>query len=251
MALNMLDYVKTHFKVAKLANLPFATQLVPLAVFFAVPGNQEASYTDAQRDKINQWFWRSCMSRRYSSGVIRNLNADIQEMVKLRSGEDSSLGHFDVSFDNNFFLFNTFGITSVNTKTFILILAQQNPMSFISGAPVDLYEKLKDANRTEFHHLMPRKFVKDSEQEDAFVSVLANFAFLSRADNREIGGEAPSKYKSKMQGDVARTLRRGLIPIALFDDKLLEFLEARAQELSAEAARLCSLTAPSTAASTH
>lgn len=239
-----IDYIQSNFKVAKLSNLPFATLLVPLSAFFAVSGNKEASYTADQRDRINRWFWRTCFSRRYSSGVIRNLNADIAEMIKLRDGENSNLGNFDVPLDHFFFRYHTFGMTSVNTKTFILMLAQHSPLSFISGASIDLYEKLKDANRTEFHHLMPKKFIRDTEQPDGFANSLANFCFLSRADNREIGGEAPSKYKAKMRGDIDDVLRRSLVPESIFSDDFLRFLDDRTKLLAEAAASLCGITEP-------
>jgi hypothetical protein len=54
-----------------------------------------------------------------------------------------------------FFVENEFGMGDVNTKSFILMLAQEQPRSFVSGAPIDLTEKLKESNRLEFHHLMP------------------------------------------------------------------------------------------------
>lgn len=238
------SYVKGHFKVAKLANLPFATQLVPLSVFFAVPGNREKNATRDQSKKINTWFWKSSFSRRYSSGVIRNLNTDIAEMLKLRNGDESNLGGFDFQIGNSFFVQNTFGITSVNTKTFILMLAQQNPLSFLSGSPVDLEEKLKEANRTEFHHLMPRKFLRDSGQVGISDNALANFAFLSRADNREIGGDPPSQYLELMKGDVAETLRRSLIPESLLADDYTKFVSDRSMLLLEVAAELCDLLHP-------
>src|SRR5262249_15637302 len=103
------------------------TMLVPLSVFFSVSGNKEASYTDAQRQQINRWFWRSAFSKRYGSGVIRNLNADIAEMRRLQNSEKSALGDFEVSISADFFLSNTFGMGNVNTKTFILMLAQSKP----------------------------------------------------------------------------------------------------------------------------
>lgn len=246
-----IDYLKTHFRVAKLANLPFATQLVPLSVFFAIPGNKERNYTREQSEKINKWFWKSSFSRRYSSGVIRNLNADIAEMSKLRDDEESNLGGFDFQIGNSFFLQNTFGITSVNTKTFILMLAQHDPLSFLSGAPVDLEAKLKDANRTEFHHLMPRKFLRDSEQTLISDSILANFSFMSRADNREIGGDAPSKYRARMKGDISQTLSRSLIPESLFEDNYEKFVEERALLLLDIAAGLCDLMVPTVVLSDH
>ena len=220
-----IDYVRTNYKVEKLANLPFSTQLVPLSVFFAVTGNKEAAYTDDQRKLIDRWFWRSSLSRRYSSGVLRNLKTDIEEMANLRDGKECKLGEFSVSITEEFFTENIFGIGSVNTKTFVLMLAAHAPRSFISGALVDLAEKLKDANRSEFHHLMPRQFLKESGQADFPDSCLANFAFLSRTDNRKLGGKA----------DIDATLSAALCPASLFNDEYKAFVIERAKLLLEDA----------------
>src|SRR5207247_2055708 len=139
-----------------------------------VEGNMETKYSDAQRLRINRWFWRSAFSRRYSSGVLRSLKTDIEEMAKLRDGGATTLGNFTVTIGPEFFIENIFGMGNVNTKSFILMLAQAAPRSFISGAPVDLADKLRESNRTEFHHLMPRSFLKSSAQADPDDSVLAN-----------------------------------------------------------------------------
>jgi len=144
-----VDYLRAHFHAQTLANLPFVTMLVPLAVFFAVPGNKEASYTDAQRDRINRWFWRTAFSRRYSSGVLRNLKVDISEMSAMRGGKVSALGDFETDVEADFFLKNNFSMGNVNTKTFLLLLATKKPESFISGQPIGLAETLKAANRSD------------------------------------------------------------------------------------------------------
>jgi Protein of unknown function DUF262 len=98
-----VDYVTANFHVETLSNLPYSTILVPLSVFFAASGNREAPCTDAQRTVINRWFWRSCLGRRYSSGVLRNLKYDIEEISKLRDNKPSALGGFSVSITSSFF----------------------------------------------------------------------------------------------------------------------------------------------------
>lgn len=240
-----VDYLRQNFHAETLNNLPFTTLLVPLTVFFAAPGNKERSVTAAERDKINRWFWRSAFSKRYGSGVLRNLNTDIMEMRKLRDGQESSLGEFAMSVDPSFFKENTFGLGNVNTKTFILLLASAGPKSFVSGAPVDLKATLKEANRTEFHHLMPRNFLTESAQsKDNNESVLANFSFLSRADNRKLGGVAPSKYRQKMAKNREDILGSALCPENLFSDDYATFIEARAGMLSNAASVLCASDVP-------
>ena len=235
-----VDYIRAHFLAETLDNLPFTTLLVPLAAFFAIDGNKERSVSDPERRKINQWFWRAAFSKRYSSGVLRNLSTDIRQMMNLRDGHESSLGDFHASIGPEFFTENTFGIGNVNTKTFILMLASAAPKSFVSGAPVDLKATLKDANRTEFHHLMPRNFLKETEQNKSIEeSILANFAFMSRADNRRLGGDAPSVYRAKMAFNTDEILAASICPENIFEDNYPKFVEARAWILAHKAAQLC------------
>jgi len=241
-----VDYIRSHFLAETLNNLPFTTLLVPLAAFFAIEGNKERAVTDAERTKINHWFWRSAFSKRYSSGVLRNLNTDILQMMNLREGRESTLGDFTVSIGSEFFMENTFGLGNVNTKTFILMLASSAPRSFISGTQIDLKVTLKDANRTEFHHLMPRSFLRESGQSGLTDdSMLANFAFMSRADNRRLGGVAPSVYRAKMAPDFKAILAAAICPEIIFNDDYPSFIADRADLLARRAKELCGSTGAS------
>jgi hypothetical protein len=234
-----VDYLRSNYHAEKLDNLPFTTLLVPLSVFFVVLGTKQAQYTDAQRKRIDRWFWRSSFSKRYSSAVLRNLNTDIAEMRHLRESGDSNLGEFSADLSADYFRTNVFGLGSVNTKTFILLLASKRPRSFISGQPIDLANTLKAANRTEFHHLMPRAFLRADYKGDLSDSVLANFVFLSRSDNNEIGGARPSMYRAKMPKDVGPILESAVGSETLFTDEYERFIEERAGRLLEVAKALC------------
>ncbi|WP_145479064.1 GmrSD restriction endonuclease domain-containing protein [Stenotrophomonas rhizophila] len=236
-----VDYVRANFAAESIANLPFTTVLVPLSVFFAVPGNSEATISDSQRKQINQWFWRSAFTKRYSSGVLRSLNVDIEEMRLLREQGTSNLGNFSADVKKEFFMENSFGMGNVNTKTFILMLATRGPLSFKSGIAVDLAKTLKASNRAEYHHLMPKAFLRSSGQDTHDEGILANYAFLSRADNRALGGDPPSVYKTKMPVDHAEILERALVPPELFNDDYNDFVVRRAQLLMGYARTLCRL----------
>ena len=128
---------------------------------------------------------------------------------------------------------------TTNTITFVLLLAQKRPLSFISGAQIDLREKLSRGNRSEFHHLMPKAFLASSGQTSPPANCLANFAFISRADNRELGGVAPSKYRSKMPADTTEILRSAICRDVLFTDDYPAFVRERANDLRDFANHLC------------
>lgn len=226
-----IDFLRANLKVQTISNLPFATILVPLSVFFASPGDEFVQVTNEQRARLVRWFWRSCFSRRYSSGVLRNLREDINAMSLLRQERPNTLGDFAVVVTRDFFTSTAFRMKAVNTATFVLLLAQQDPLSFVSGQPITLDTVLRTYNRSEFHHLYPRAFLTGADVPVAQQSVLANFCFLSKADNVSLGGVAPSAYRARMPENSDEILRRCLCPISLFADDYDQFLAERGEML--------------------
>jgi Uncharacterized conserved protein len=216
--------------------------IVPLSVFFAAPATESVDVSVDQRIEILKWFWRCCFSRRYSSDVIRKLEVDIAEMQKLKRGASSSLADLAADVAPEFFLDVTFNTSSVNTKCLILLLAQFDPRSFISGAPVGLGKVLKAYNRNEFHHCYPRKYLKEQGLEPKDYNSLANFVFMSSIDNKRLGGVAPSKYREQMYDPaVSGILEHAVCPPSLFDDDFGRFVEERGGMLTAAAKGLCNL----------
>lgn len=229
--LGALDFLQMNLGIRRIDNLPFQTILVPLSVFFAISGSHHIVVSDTQRQRLLKWFWKVCFARRYSSGVIRHLEEDIRAVLQLKGGQQSNLGNFSVDIDPDFFLKNIFGIRNVNTKTFVLMLAQQGPLSFVSGTPIDLNEKLKEYNKAEFHHLMPRAYLKAVGDTEHPANCLANYCFLSRSENKHLGGVRPSEYRPKMAGNVEEILTSAVCPMSLFNDEFDSFVEERAISL--------------------
>lgn len=227
-----IDFVRTELRVQKLANLPYPAVLVPLCVFFAHEKGKSRTLTDNQRATLVKWLWRSFFSRRYSAGVLRNLKRDIEECLKLRANKPSALADITASVDTDFFTEKRFSVAAVDTKTFVLLLVDASPLSFVSGSPVALSDVLSKYNRSEFHHLTPQAFLAKSGIPTAQVSVLANFAMISAADNKVLGGVAPSAYRGKMPATkVSEILSHAICPDVVFEDDYESFLTARSQML--------------------
>jgi hypothetical protein len=233
-----IDFLKTNLHVQSLANLPFSTLLVPLTVFFAAPDGDHIQMSDAQRQRLLRWFWRSCFSRRFSSGVLRNLKDDISAMSSLKANRPNTLGDFAVLVNRDFFTQNAFRVNTVNSTTFVLMLAQRTPRSFVSGQPVALSDVLRDYNRSEFHHLFPRAFLASRGIAPAQQAPLANFAFISKADNVVLGGVAPSVYRGRMPQQIDDILDAALCPVSLFADDYRAFIDERAMQLEVFANQL-------------
>lgn len=235
-----IDFLRTNVGVRHLKFLPYASQLIPLAAFFSK--RQSDAITDAERTVLLRWFWRSSFGHRYSGNPGRNIKSDVEAAMELRMDATSiSLGDVPVNLDVAYFLGNQFNSRTVATKTMILLLASLGPKSFISGQNVKLDVVLSEPNRHEYHHCFPRNFLKQlpTPPEDKQINALANFAIISRAENRKISDRRPSAYRADMPADIDAIKRGALLPDALFLDNYDHFVKERAQLLLDKANKLC------------
>ena len=231
--LGAIDFVKKELMIESLSLMPYPAMLVPLAAFFATDSASGVHPTHGQRDAIIKWYWRSCLSRRYSSGVGRAHHADITLMQSIRFRDDYDILKSVKAIEASFFVENRFSIGNVNSKILINILSQKHPTSLLSGAKISLSEVLQKANRNEFHHIFPRAHLKRAGMDNEAINSLSNICFLSKSDNNRIKDKDPSSYVSMMtKGKEKEILETNLIPANFATLKYQEFLEARARLLA-------------------
>ncbi|MEH2242370.1 GmrSD restriction endonuclease domain-containing protein [Nostoc sp.] len=228
-----IDFMRKQLKVTALKNLPYPGLLIPLSAFFAEPDGKEVSYDTRVYNQLKKWFWRSCFTNRYSIQTKKVIISDIEQIIKLKNGENNSFGEIDCKIDRDFFINNRFRFDNVNTKTFILILANNHPKSFLSGSDIDLDKVLQKYNRTEFHHIYPKAFLKGLRFDDSSINCLAYFCFLNSSENKKIAAKKPSEYiKMTPKGDILKDiLCRALCTSDTFDDNFNAFLEKRIELL--------------------
>ncbi|BAZ13388.1 hypothetical protein NIES4071_52270 [Calothrix sp. NIES-4071] len=224
-----VDFLKRELNIASYRLLPFPGLLVPLAVFFATDKPEGVSYTDKQKQKLIKWFWRSIFSRRFSAGVNDKQAFDIVQMKALVKNEDHSFSYppKEISFS---FSEATFYVNSANTKSFIILLSQFYPCSFLSGAKIDLNKVLQKINKNEFHHIFPQKFLEKQGFNAKEINVLANICFLTRGDNNKIKDKAPSVYAKEIsQENRSKYLQSALCPENFDELDYKDFLIKRSE----------------------
>lgn len=237
-----IDFLQQELKIYSLAFVPYPAMLVSLVKFFGSTKASGQLYTDKQRKQLILWFWRSCFSRRYSSGVNSAHQADLAAMERLREDENTSICSFKCEVTPDFFINNIFNTTSVNTKTYIVMLASNQPKSFISGNNVDLSKTLKLASAKEFHHIFPDKYLQRAGLNRREIFSLSNFCFLNNADNQKIKDKAPSEYVSLLNPDaIADVLSAAICPPTTFEMEYSDFKVERANMLCEYANQLIRL----------
>jgi len=243
--LGAIDFMRRQLCISTLKNLPNPAMIVPLTVFFAEPDSKDVVYDSEIFQQLKRWFWRACFTKRYGSQIKRTTITDIEHIKKLKNSKVSSLGEFECEITESFFLENSFGIGSANTKTFILLLANQYPRSFISGCSVDLEKVLQNYNRTEFHHIFPKAYLRGGDVSDQKINCLTNFCFLSSAENRKIGRKSPLEYRALMPSgkeEFDKIKSHSLCPDSTFSGKFEQFLTERSKLLMIRAKELSQVT---------
>ncbi|MCO4165261.1 DUF262 domain-containing protein [Citrobacter youngae] len=232
--LGAIDFLRRDCGVVSLKVLPYKSMLIPLTRFF-MTNNAAGFHPNAtQRHLLKKWFWHTCFSRKYSNSVDSAVSQDISAMVELRKDKYEKIERKKFEVTDEFFLDNAFSVTSVNTKTFILLLAKKRPKSFLSGADVDLDDVLTSCNKTEFHHIFPDNYLKTKCGIDERIKrfCLANFAFLSQKDNRSIKDKSPIDYQDQIQKLLKDSIfQHSLIPTNGLEMNYSDFLKARVQLL--------------------
>lgn len=235
-----IDFFRTQLKVNNLKLLPYPAMLIPVAVFFSEPDGKEVVYSAQTYQAMKRWFWRTCFSGRYGSQTRRTTIDDIGQMLKLKNGQPSKIDDIHAVIGADFFTKNAFRVGTATSKTFVLLLANRDPKSLLSGKNIDLDKVLQRYNRSEFHHIYPRAFLRDEGIPDDRINALGNFCFLSAAENKNIGRKRPSVYIADLVGGQERpmTLASAFCEEADFDDQFDAFLAKRCERLAAFATNL-------------
>ena len=233
-----IDFLKSNLHVQHLKFLPYAGLLIPLAAYFSIEQGKSVPHGD--REVLLRWFWRTSFSHRYSGNPSRNVRADVEDAVRLRQGLPNILDSISDEITSDFYLHRDFNVGSVASKVMILQLAAHHPRSFKSGSEIKLDDVLAEPNRKEYHHCFPKAYAVRNEINLGGISIncLANYAFLNRAENREISDKAPSVYRVDMPGNLDQVRASQLIPESLFSDEWLQFINDRAQMLADDAASI-------------
>lgn len=234
-----IDFLKTELKIPSLHVMPYPAMLVSLSCFFATKNDSGFGISDNQRRQILKWFWQSLFSRRYSAAINVHHKSDIDEFAKLRENPDYKVKKIEANIEADFFKKNQFNIKNVNTKTFILLLSQNNPKSFLSGTYVILSEVLKRVNRNEFHHIFPIKYLEREGFRKEEINRLANFCFLNNADNQKIKDKSPSDYAKLIPTTTLQdVMESALCPVNALDLDYNGFIDSRVKILIEKAKEL-------------
>jgi hypothetical protein len=191
-------------------DLPYQTQLVPLAAIFSEIGDKAEHAGNMV--KLSRWFWCGIFGELYGSAIETRFAKDIMEVPAWLEGGPEPVTVRDG-------IFRAERLQSMRTrlsaayKGVHALLMREGARDFRSGQKFDITVFFDEA--VDIHHIFPRAWCEAQKIPEKIFDTVINKTPLSYRTNRIIGGVAPSKYLAKLEA--GKTSAKGQIeepPIA-------------------------------------
>lgn len=181
-------------------NVPYNTQLVPLAALYAELGN-ELEPANAQ-DKLERWFWCGVLGESYGSAVETKFANDLAQVAQyVRGGpEPESLTQANFVPER---LLSLRTRISAAYKGLYALQVKNGAADWRSGEPLSFAEI--HSKSIDIHHIFPKHWCQNGVQpaipRRLFDSII-NKTPIDSYTNQMIGGRAPSKYLAILRKDI-------------------------------------------------
>ena len=176
--------------------LPYATQLVPLAAVLTLLGNRWRE--PRIHAKLSRWFWSGVLGELYGGAVETRIALDIEELMHwFENDGEQPRTVIDASFDPT----RLESLRSRNSAAYkginVLILRHGAEDFFWKG---DIQELDQQGVELDVHHIFPRAWCESQGISHRVYDSIINKTPISAKTNRMIGGDAPSRYLARLQG---------------------------------------------------
>lgn len=194
-------------------DLPYQTQLVPLAAILAELGDRWEEIGTKQ--KVRQWYWCGVLGELYGGAVESRHARDLPEcLVWIREGAPPPTTIRDANFSPGR-LHTLRTRNSAAYKGIYALLMQRGGREFLTDVPISF--QTYEEEKIDIHHIFPQAWCKTAEIELKRMNSIVNKTAISARTNRIIGGAAPSKYLHALE-------KRGKIAPATMDQILSSHL---------------------------
>lgn len=181
-------------KVFTTDELPYRTQLVPLAATLAVLGEKADSL--AVKDKLIQWYWCGVFGELYASATETRFGKDFPELLAWIDGGDEPGTVKEATF-NSQRLDTLRTRNSAAYKGVYALLMRDGAEDFRTGQPAT--EMAYFDEKIDIHHIFPQDWcARQGIPRDRYNSVV-NKTPLTATTNRKISNKAPSIYLASLQ----------------------------------------------------
>ncbi len=180
--------------IYRVIDLPYQTQLVPLAAIFSEIGDKAEHAGNMA--KITRWYWCGIFGELYGGAVESRFAKDVLEVPAwLGGGPDPATVNEGVFRADRLLTMRT--RLSAAYKGIHALLMREGAKDFRSGQSYGQAVFFDEG--VDIHHIFPQKWCEAQKIDVKTYDTVINKTPLSYRTNRIIGGVAPSEYLAKLE----------------------------------------------------
>lgn len=172
-------------------DLPYTTQLIPLAVLCTLLADHNRIKTTSVKDKIKQWYWCGVFGEMYGSANETRYVYDVVGVMAWLDDASKTPKTVQEFYFNPVRLLSLQSRLSAAYKGIMARILKNQCKDFISGREMDF--TVYKAESIDIHHIFPRDYCEKKGLPRAKWNSVVNKTPITYSTNREIGGVAPSQ----------------------------------------------------------
>ena len=202
--------------VFRMRDLPYTTQLIPLAAICAEIGKTTFNQPQTQ-NILSKWFWCGIMGEMYGGANETRYANDMEDVVAEIRGNESQNRTINAAYFSATRLISLQTRNSAAYKGIMALVYRGRCHDFVQGTTIDIVKSMDEA--PDIHHIFPEAYCsKMGYRREKWNSIINKTPLLPES-NRQIGGEAPSVYSKRVMRKAAidESEYRGLVESHLVD----------------------------------
>lgn len=200
--------------------LPYTSQLVPLAAIFAYAEEKGINLSiQTNKEILANWYWCGVFGELYGGANESRYALDIAEVFDQINGGEQPDTVIRATFQPRRLLsMQTRG--SAAYKGVMALILQDSPLDFMTANKMDIAAYLDES--TDIHHIFPQNYCKENYLPAGKWNSVINKTPIYASTNRSIGGRAPSEYIGTManKGLTEEQMRAAITSHKIDYDKL-------------------------------
>ncbi|MEC5077328.1 GmrSD restriction endonuclease domain-containing protein [Xanthomonas oryzae pv. oryzicola] len=178
-------------------DLPYRTQLAPLAAVLALIGADEHWREPRIHQKLAQWYWCGVLGELYGGAVETRIANDVDKLLSWIEHDDQPPRTIaDATFQIDRLTSLTSRLSAAYKGINVLVLREGAQDLFWKSRIRDLEA---DEVALDIHHIFPRDWCEKQDIPRRRYDSIINKTPISYKANRMIGGSAPSSYLAALQ----------------------------------------------------
>jgi hypothetical protein len=179
------------------ADVPYRTQLIPLAAIKVVLGAEADNY--AAIEKLRQWYWCGVLGELYGGTTETRMARDLEQEVPWVRGEGAApLTVIEATFRAGRLLTMKTRLSAAYKGVYALLM-ERGGRDWIKNEQINMATFFDQ--QIDIHHIFPKAWCRKNGIDENRRESIVNKTPLAYSTNRTIGGDSPKAYILKVARD--------------------------------------------------